>query len=1110
MLALLGLVTAVDAAVLDVPAAYGTIQAAVDAAAPGDTVAVAAGLYEEQVVLTTPLTLLGAGPEQTVIQAPVDLPHGVSAEDVRAVVCVDDVAGDVAVSSLTIDGLGRRPAGGGPFVGLMFYRHGGSVSAVSIRNLHHTPTDQEASGIGLLASLDVATSGLALDLADLTVTRFQKAGVVIVGRNHQAALTRVHVDADGLVTDAVQNGIELNALVDSRMTDCTVTGLDHDGVPAPDHTASGLLAINCTDLVIDGLLASHCLASVYLQGTSGSFTDAVIQEPADGLLTAHGLVSVTGPIETLSGGLPAPSPTLPGPVFVHTSGLSVYEVLISDCEIRGDLVDGSRGLGLNTFSARAQRVVLERCLVSGWDLGVFAGEDPSLFGAVFGRFSGTRLEGNLQAAVWSETITPLDARGCQWGDASGPYHPTLNPDGTGNAVTDHVMFDPWLTGNLAPLPLPQNIALADFDGLAYSDTIAVEYLGGADQLLYGFSATVAWDPDVVAAVSVEPPSRGGFAGASWFFTDEGAEGSIQVDAALGGNHTGMDRGPLFIITFRAEGTPDGQICPLQLELLHARDGNNQPVSGLQCDEGRIVVDLQAPSISLVELTNETLTHTDDFAKDGDLVSVRAAISDGHPDFTRGDIRGVGAPIWGAPWVFGPPDTYDGQTALWQARAVLTNPVGNGDRAFQVTAIDPAGNISEIIEGIITIDNIAPEPIAGFAAGSGHNQVSLSWDDPFEGDRNPRHTVVRGRAWGDHPLYATPAPEYPTVITAGDSVYTGTEVGVVQIFAGDGSQRDILYYGIMAEDMAGNVGPAATARATSYRVGDVDDQQDGAIDAVDLARLDASLGRAAGDAAFDPWCDVAPADSTGQVIPEPDGLVDLDDLMLLSMRHDHQGLPAVITTDQAPVQWTQVAPDTFSLVLTDTCEALKGLSVTATAGEATWNLVPGALLTAQPGPWFLSQGIGGPNAVLTVLGPEVGMQGHGELLRLVADQPVDVSGVDLVLRDLHNQPLDPVVVGVPDTGPLPAEFAVAPPYPNPFNPRTTIAFALPDAQRVRLEIYDLTGRRVRRLLTGDLPAGRHQVHWQGLDDTGRRVASGPYLYRLQAGPWSAVGKLGLVK
>ena len=50
----------------------------------------------------------------------------------------------------------------------------------------------------------------------------------------------------------------------------------------------------------------------------------------------------------------------------------------------------------------------------------------------------------------------------------------------------------------------------------------------------------------------------------------------------------------------------------------------------------------------------------------------------------------------------------------------------------------------------------------------------------------------------------------------------------------------------------------------------------------------------------------------------------------------------------------------------------------------------------------------------------------------------------------------------------------------------------------------------QVLAAVLPAGRHTVRWDGRDHTGRPVASGTYLYRLEAGPWSATGKLELIK
>ncbi len=68
------------------------------------------------------------------------------------------------------------------------------------------------------------------------------------------------------------------------------------------------------------------------------------------------------------------------------------------------------------------------------------------------------------------------------------------------------------------------------------------------------------------------------------------------------------------------------------------------------------------------------------------------------------------------------------------------------------------------------------------------------------------------------------------------------------------------------------------------------------------------------------------------------------------------------------------------------------------------------------------------------------------------------------------------------------------HPNPFNPMTTISFALTDAGRAKVRIYDTQGRLVRTLVDEDLNAGTHTRTWQGRDDQGRQVASGVYLAR----------------
>jgi len=83
-------------------------------------------------------------------------------------------------------------------------------------------------------------------------------------------------------------------------------------------------------------------------------------------------------------------------------------------------------------------------------------------------------------------------------------------------------------------------------------------------------------------------------------------------------------------------------------------------------------------------------------------------------------------------------------------------------------------------------------------------------------------------------------------------------------------------------------------------------------------------------------------------------------------------------------------------------------------------------------------------------------------------------------------------------------------PNPFNPRTEITFALPKAQPVTLRVYDLTGKVVRTLASGEYPAGTHSVVWQGENDRGAQVASGVYFYRLSTAERDFTHKMLLLK
>jgi hypothetical protein len=101
-------------------------------------------------------------------------------------------------------------------------------------------------------------------------------------------------------------------------------------------------------------------------------------------------------------------------------------------------------------------------------------------------------------------------------------------------------------------------------------------------------------------------------------------------------------------------------------------------------------------------------------------------------------------------------------------------------------------------------------------------------------------------------------------------------------------------------------------------------------------------------------------------------------------------------------------------------------------------------------------------------------------------------------------------GIPVSGiateSVPYEFALRQNYPNPFNPTTTIAFVLAKEATVNLNIYDLTGREVALLVNNEsLKAGNYIRVWNATE-----MPTGVYLCRIQAGDFSALKKLVLVK
>jgi len=190
------------------------------------------------------------------------------------------------------------------------------------------------------------------------------------------------------------------------------------------------------------------------------------------------------------------------------------------------------------------------------------------------------------------------------------------------------------------------------------------------------------------------------------------------------------------------------------------------------------------------------------------------------------------------------------------------------------------------------------------------------------------------------------------------------------------------------------------------------------------------------------------------------------LLSFAWWYSNDGIPTQVDDDPFDVDVSSDGGTTWTTVAT----------VTETPEDQAWHrtvvdLDAATVLTSQMRVRFVAQDIGPYNSVVEAAVDDVEVLGFGDTTP-AADGPIVRRAADAV-RLFQN-------------------------VPNPFNPVTEIAFALPVPARVDVAVYDVSGRCVRHLVDGRLAAGRHAAVWDGRDAAGTPVASGVYFYRLTAG------------
>jgi hypothetical protein len=431
---------------------FATLTAAINDAGtlPGHTLQVAAGTYEEQVVVNKALTITGAGCGSTIIQSPVALAQSYTAPQgtTKPIVFVNGV--NATIQDLTIDGAGRGN-NNLRFVGLGFWNGGGKTANLCIQNMADTPVSTQNHGAGIHACNN--TGGpYSLEVDHVTVTDYQKTGLALEGTGltvnvHDCTTTGKGYTAEG----PGQNGIQVSRGAVGTVTRCKVTDF---GYINATYQSSGVLLYSTPGPVTvsdckGANKFSNVQVPVYVYNASGIVDGIEVAGGADTIAVcavnanASALLSRAGaePSERHASFKPSPFGGDDDETAALARSASPTDVLatsytlsVTNSCLYGSDVAGTVGIGVDSYGG-SMDVTATNNVLQDWDYGLRIYTSPATLVA-----HENAIISSVTAGFDASANPTQNATRNWWGNASGP---SGDGSGTGDAVYG-ASFSPWI------------------------------------------------------------------------------------------------------------------------------------------------------------------------------------------------------------------------------------------------------------------------------------------------------------------------------------------------------------------------------------------------------------------------------------------------------------------------------------------------------------------------------------------------------------------------------------------------------------------------------------------------------------------------------------------